>query len=285
MNQIIDWQKIDIIDSITPQDFEQNYFSINKPLVIKQISKNWPALKKWSPDYFKEKYGNNIVKVYDNSFLEPGENYMASAKKMLFSEYLDEVFIKGKNLRMFLYNIVSHAPELKKDVSMPQLVKGFSKNFFFMFFGPKGTVTQNHYDIDMSHVFHTNFYGKKRFILFPPSESKKLYQHPFTIRSYVDIDKPDLVKFPNFKGIKAYEVFLDPGDTLYIPSTYWHHVNYIDASFAISFRVPHQKMLKRFEGFFNILVMQMIDRFGNYLFKKNWFTWKEKKALENSQKI
>lgn len=40
----------------------------------------------------------------------------------------------------------------------------------------------------------------------------------------VDFDRPDYNKFPKFKNVKGYETVVEPGDVLYIPIYWWHHV-------------------------------------------------------------
>ncbi len=268
------------VAAISPDQFFSKFAREGKPVVLKDFASDWAALKKWQPEYFIEKYGDNEVQVYNGSFSQPGKSYMGKASTMRFGDYLNSILNSGKDLRMFLYNIVSKAPELKNDVSLPPLMKGFSKRFLFMFFGPKGAVTQIHYDIDMSHVFHTAIKGRKRFVLFPQSESKKLYRHPFTIRSYVDVDNPDFEKYPLLKEAKGYEVTLDPGETLFIPSGFWHHVVYEDAGYAISLRCPHHNWWKRLEGIWNLLVVQMVDRLNNKIAPQLWYQWKKNRAIK-----
>lgn len=40
----------------------------------------------------------------------------------------------------------------------------------------------------------------------------------------VDFDRPDYTKFPNFKNVRGYETVVGPGEVLYIPIYWWHHV-------------------------------------------------------------
>ena len=281
MMERLNLQEVKSVTGMSSEDFKKDYFGPHIPVVLKDFSSEWPAMKKWTPEYFSETYGDNQVKVYNASFGEPGEGYMGQAQATIpFSEYLDKVFNSGSDLRMFLYNIMSHCKELTKDVIKPALVKGFSENFYFMFFGPRGSVTQLHYDIDMSHVFHTVFSGSKKFYLFSQEQNKLLYRHPFTVRSYVDVVTPDLEKFPMLRNAQGYEVTLHKGDTLFIPAGYWHHIVYEDASFALSLRCRHQSILKRLQGFYNLLVMQMVDRLINRLASEKWFKWKSSRAQE-----
>ncbi|CAB4015110.1 Hypoxia-inducible factor 1-alpha inhibitor [Paramuricea clavata] len=104
---------------------------------------------------------------------------------------------------------------------------GWSTNVLNMLFvGMPNVVTPLHYDI-MQNVF-IQLQGKKRFILFGPDQSTNLYPHPVghphDRQSQVDLDKPDYERFPKFRNVEALEAILEPGDVLYVPTNWWHHV-------------------------------------------------------------
>lgn len=273
-------QPVEKVSTIQQQEFKETYFKPLRPLVIKDLAKSWPASTKWTPDFFKEQHGNKQVKVYDSSFVAAGKNYMSKLKTIPLKEYIDTVMTKEQDLRMFLYNIKSEIPELVDDINFPSLVKGISRNFVFMFFGCKGSVTQLHFDIDMSHVFHTAMYGKKTVYLFPYGQGKNLHRYPFTCRSYVDVEKPDMDQFPGLKQVQGYKVLLEQGDTLYIPSGYWHHFVYDEPSYAVSLRCSSQTWSGKLLGLYNLFIMSPIDRVMNILSPKGWFNWKQQQAFK-----
>jgi hypothetical protein len=246
--------------------------------VIKDLASLWPALKKWTPEYFAREYGSLQVKVYDSSFGRAGTSYMSSLRKIPFREYLDLMLTSSTDLRLFAFNIFWQAPELKRDMLWPDITKGFSKKFIFMFFGCKGSVTQLHYDPDLPHLLHTVLYGKKRVVLFPHEESKNLYKHPFNTRSYVDVDNPDLGKFPRLKYATGYQATLQPGETLFIPSGYWHHMVYEEAGYAVCTRRADLPMARKLRAYVNMLVCFPIDKIMNKLSAEPWFRWKEGRA-------
>jgi len=74
--------------------------------------------------------------------------------------------------------------------------------------------------------------GRRRFSLFPPDQVANLYIGPWDITpagqpiSLVDLHSPDFSRFPKFQQALDTMVTIDlePGDALYIPSFWWHHV-------------------------------------------------------------
>ena len=98
--------------------------------------------------------------------------------KMKFGDYLEKITSGPCDLRLFLFNIFKHKPELRNDFGWPSFTRFYLKKVPFMFFGGGGSVVRIHQDMDWSNVFLTQLYGRKKVILFHPRYSKILYRYP-----------------------------------------------------------------------------------------------------------
>ena len=176
------------VSDLSREIFAQEFLQPQLPVVITDLTADWPARDKWTISHFQEHYGDLRVPVYSANYSNPGMGYMAP------------------------------------QTYMPFLMDGFSNDFPFMFFGGQGSKVALHYDIDLSHVFLNQIHGRKRVVLFPPSESQRIYQLPFTVASYINIDQPDFERYPAQQFVKGFETILQPGETLLISKTIWHSV-------------------------------------------------------------
>ncbi|XP_068715407.1 HSPB1-associated protein 1 homolog isoform X3 [Montipora foliosa] len=82
-------------------------------------------------------------------------------------------------------------------------------------------------------------YGRKKWTLFPPSETPNLYptRIPYeesSVFSQVHMTYPDLSRFPTFASATRYEVILQPGDVLFVPKKWWHYVESLETSISIN---------------------------------------------------
>jgi hypothetical protein len=79
--------------------------------------------------------------------------------------------------------------------------------------------------------------GRRRFTLFPPEQLENLYVGPLDFTpagqaiSLVDFARPDFAKFPKFAAAlqHAQVAELGPGDAIFIPSMWWHHIESLES--------------------------------------------------------
>lgn len=113
--------------------------------------------------------------------------------------------------------------DLKLDHAM------FAQHLASIWIGNRTTATC-HYD--MSHNLAVCAVGRRRFTLFPPDQIANLYPGPLEptpggqVVSMVDFGAPDFDRHPGFRAAMAAAQVaeLEPGDLLFYPAMWWHHV-------------------------------------------------------------
>ncbi len=208
---------------------------------------------------------------------------------MKFGDYLQQVKEGPLCLRIFLFNIFQHAPQLVNDFTWPEeLMKGFVKKYPMLFVCGQGSVTHIHFDIDMSHILHTQFIGKKRVLLFPHDEQYKLYRQPWEVLSMANFANYnqdfDYEKFPATKLARGYEVILEHGDILFMPAGYWHHMQYIESGFAMSLRAMQNDLVGKLDGVWKLFGMRNIDTLMKKATPQWWYNQKRDKVYALAEK-
>jgi hypothetical protein len=282
---------VDRVDTISAEDFQQRYYLPLKPVVISTLAKDWPALTKWNWAYFKDIVGSKKVGLYNNIKSDAYTPINTADDYKTFGEYVDMVSKGPAAWRIFLFNIFDHAPQLTEDFTWPDhLMKGFVKKYPMLFVGGATSITHMHFDIDMSHILHTQFTGRKRVLLFPFEEQHKLYRKPFEVLSLADFSNyyengnPDYAQFPALKLAKGYEVILNHGDTLFMPAGYWHHMEYLDSGFAMSLRALQASISGKLKGAWNLIGMRNIDTLMKKTAPKWWYHYKKTSLLKAAEK-
>lgn len=285
----MDLQPVDKVEDISFPDFKKNYYDIKKPVIITGLAKKWPAFEKWTWDYFIDLLGETRVGVYNNIKSDAYTTINTADDYMKFGDYLEQVKKGPLELRIFLFNIFQHAPELVQDFTWPEhLLKGFVKKFPMLFVGGAGSITHMHFDIDMSHIMHTQFLGKKRVLLFPHGEQYKLYRKPWEVLSMANYthyyENFDYENFPAARHAKGYEVILEHGDTLFMPAGFWHHMEYIESGFAMSLRALQNDLGGKLDGAWKLFGMRGIDTLMKKTAPQWWYNRKKEKLYALASK-
>jgi len=284
-----DLAPLDRVDAIDRETFHLKYLKPGKPCVLTGVSRAWPAYTRWTIEYFKQLAGDKPVPLYDGSKANASKKVNQPDRWMKFGEYLDLISAGPTEWRIFTFNIFKEIPELTRDYSAPELCGGFSDRYPLMFFGGAGSKVFLHFDIDVSNIFLTQFHGSKRVLLFGPEQTPRLYKLPLSFHGLEDIDwsNPDFDRFPALRGASGLTTVLKHGETLFMPSKWWHHMEYLEGGFAISLRAVPGPEVTRTAGWFcnafwNLFVVRYADNFARKMVGQKWFDWKESEAVRRS---
>ncbi|KAF9160000.1 JmjC domain-containing protein 4 [Actinomortierella ambigua] len=105
-------------------------------------------------------------------------------------------------------------------------------DYRFVYCGGDGTFTPFHADVYRSYSWSANICGVKRWTLFPPDQ-----EHLFTDslgNTVYDIENVDTKKFPHFHKAVRFTILQRPGETLFVPSGWWHQVHNIGDTISIN---------------------------------------------------
>lgn len=273
--------------NISKKDFLERYVKPQKPVVIEQLIEDWPAYEKWNLNYIREVAGDKTVPLFDSK--KPiSSKYKVNEPHlhMKMSEYLDLLEEGPTSYRIFLYHMLREVPSLQTDFEYPRIGLRLLKQIPMLFFGGENSKVFMHYDIDLANILHFHFHGKKRCILFPPSETKYLYKVPHALITREDIDfmDPDFVKFPALKNAKGMVTELSHGETLYMPEGYWHQMTYLTPGFSMSLRAAPRNLQHLSKAFYNLFFMRHFDNAMRKWKGQEWIDYKNKQAIKRTNK-
>ncbi|MBL4648066.1 MAG: cupin-like domain-containing protein [Gammaproteobacteria bacterium] len=235
---------INKVDSLTVDEFNQNYYQKRKPVIIKNLLSLWPDLQKWNLDYLQQEIGKEkvLLQYSPNGYfkLDPkkGGN-MYKSKEMLFVEYVNQLTNKKDGVGFHYLQSLSipkQFPQLLKDIQPNSYIQGKKVMAMNFWMGSAGNVTPMHYD--PMNNFLLQIKGKKRLILIKPNYFSAMYPHPWRspirIMSQVEFDEPDFDKFPKLANIEYSSVELHEGEMLFLPSAWWHQVYTLELAISVN---------------------------------------------------
>jgi hypothetical protein len=205
---------------------------------------------------------------------------------MKLSDYINLLQSEPTDLRMFLFNLIKERPILQDHIKIPKLGLHILKSLPFLFVGGQDSKVFMHHDIDLANILHIHLEGEKDCLIFPPSESRFLYKVPNSLKTHDGIDflKPDFKKFPALRLAKGFTTTLSPGETLYMPEGYWHHMHYKTPGFSISMRSLARKPKHLGRAIYNISVMRLYENIMRKTKGDVWLNEKQKASIRQTHK-
>ena len=233
---------MDIREGLTKEEFVSQYLRANRPVVLKGVAKDWNCVKTWTPDRLKEKYGEDRIPLIDASpKIDDITQMDYSVKYVDFKDVIEGMKVGDNSMYSRFNDLLGNHPELRDDFDIDWFVerreKLVSGKVFQCFIGGKGTYTHIHSAIQSN--FFTQVYGQKRWLLYPPSYNQYLRPivegRPYFGTLYRPTDR-NFSDYPEMEYLDYYDVTLEPGDILYNPPSWWHHVMNDTMTIGVGFR-------------------------------------------------
>jgi ribosomal protein L16 Arg81 hydroxylase len=226
---------------LSREDFLGSFYAANRPIVVTEALSGSAAGQRWTPEYLDEVCGDSVVEVMARRDANPTYEIESDAHrtKMRFSEYIrlvtaatssNDVYLVANNDFFAMPNadvLLAEVPKLSEYLSWDAPTRQV-----FFWFGPAGTVTPLHHDL--MNVMLAQIRGRKHFTLISPDQTPWMY-NTVGVYSAVDCEKPNFIKFPLFHKVRKIELDLYPGEVLFIPVGWWHHVRALDLSMTVTY--------------------------------------------------
>ena len=218
----------------------RDYFDTKTPVIITDMMHDWPAMTRWTQDYLTAVCGEQPVEVMGNRDSDPlfeihCDNLRTS---MRFADFAALAFSPTVSNNVYLvannkFMATAGGQRLMQDFrTLPFLFENPNPSQVFFWFGPAGTITPLHYDV--VDIVLTQIHGSKHFRLYSPDQREWLY-NSIGVFSDVDVEKPDLLKYPLFQHAEPVELDLVAGEMLFLPKGHWHQVRSLTSSISVSF--------------------------------------------------
>lgn len=229
---------------LSRREFGARYYTTKRPVVVRRSAEDWGA-RSWTPDYLKSLLGTKEVKVWYNkqgifSLADKPETGALERKSMTFGDAIDLIFSDDGACHYIMQQSMRKSfPELLGDVRRHYLLDRMKIPLQTnIWIGADGCKTPLHYDL--SDNFLVQVLGTKKLTLFPPEASDGVYpsqdkgiEHTSRLNVFAPIDPVDYPLYQHAAGM-AHEVVLNPGDVLYIPRSWWHAVETVEASVSVN---------------------------------------------------
>lgn len=232
------------VEQITPDEASSRFFSDfverHRPCVIREAVSQWPATKRWQPDFLRDRVGALTVGasglgVVDEPVVEFSlARLTRSPSHMTFGEFLDQVDEPSRR-RVQIYSEHLHALEpLRQDLgSFDFLDRSALPSRFYgdRFFISKRGYTDWHVHFG-DETLTAQLTGRKELLLLPPDNA--------TFSTMLAMARRGVWKAPratwssDFAALIPYRVVLEPGDAVYIPMHWWHAAEALDGDLNVT---------------------------------------------------
>ncbi|XP_068641349.1 lysine-specific demethylase JMJ21 [Aristolochia californica] len=227
---------------ISMEDFYREY-DAKKPVLLTQLADTWPARATWTTDQLLEKYGDTPFKISQRS-----------RKKitMKFKDYVTYMNIQHDEDPLYIFDdkFGEAAPGLLEDYRVPHMFqedlfdvldKDQRPPFRWLIIGPERSGASWHVDPALTSAWNTLLSGRKRWALYPPGKV------PLGVMLHVNEDDGDV----NIESPSSLQWWLDfyplladedkpiectqlPGETIFVPSGWWHCVLNLETTIAVT---------------------------------------------------
>ena len=217
-------------------EFETAYLRARRPVVLTDVLREWQALRVFTPNFFRQRFGNvpvaaddgaaTLGEVIDRQLATPRENpgrhtaTLADCTELL-------PFVTPR----FACSLPSrHAQSL-----LPADVFDETDRLEIRFDGPGGKLSAPQCQPLHLHAWIAQVHGEREIVLYEHGQEQLLYLDPKQPWRSTVCDADDHAEYPLLARVRGHRVVLRPGDALFIPAGTWYSERCRGPSIAIAF--------------------------------------------------
>lgn len=243
----IGFQPVTVVEreSLTADKFAELFLHSTKPVVVRGGFEHWPAIleKRWDIEALLHRFKHTLFKV--------GEDDNGRKLKVKMKTFVDYMRHQEDDSPLYLFEsgMEGMTGSLRADYSVPDLFPDDFLNLVgreykpphrWFCIGPKRSGTTVHRDPMGTAAWNAVTEGRKRWVLFEPSEPKALVKgrrykqkgEDDEAIHYFDYILPRL-REANPK-MKVYECIQQAGDLIFVPGQWWHGVINLSDTVAVT---------------------------------------------------
>lgn len=224
---------------IAPDDFFRDFYATHRPVLLEGMIDSWPAMERWSLDHFEALLGDPLVQVQTRRESSPDYEVRSNQhREMLrFGEFVRRLRTTAPTNDFYLTannndeNRATFAPLWEEVGEIPGILTDAARTGGFFWMGPQGTVTPFHHDLTNNLLIQIR--GRKRVWLVPSWDTPRMANHLHCFSRHAG--PAAIAALPAEMRPTMIECVIEPGEALFIPVGWWHHIEGLDLTIGLSF--------------------------------------------------
>jgi hypothetical protein len=221
--------------NVSADELYELHYAPGVPVILTDVVPRWPAFGRWTPRGLAERFGDVEVEITIDRANDP--TYARTFRRRAATVTMRELALRIESAETPTndFYLVAQNKALERtplgvllsEIEMPPgwMDAALRPEDASLWMGPAGTVTALHHDF--TNLLYCALHGRKRWRLVPPTERALLdrvtAQHTLLDPSR-DLGDDAIVL----------DVVVAPGEALFVPVGWWHHVVALDASIGVS---------------------------------------------------
>jgi hypothetical protein len=232
-------EEIERVASPSVDVFVRQYVRPRRPVVLTELTDAWRPPEEWTLERMADDYGaaRVVAAVLASGTLMDDPTRGVVFRHVQLREFIESLARPGAASHYVMAPTWNFPATFQDAYQVPPYCVGAPHLRAKVWVGKGGTVTPMHRDVP--HNLHVHLSGRKRWLLFAPEQSRRVYPRGLLsgMPNFSDVnpERPDYERHPLFRNATALGTTVQPGETLFIPHGWWHHTRSLDDAVSMNF--------------------------------------------------